>query len=114
MLREDIAKALRFYFVTDENAPGISALEQVTIALQAGATMIQYRKKVFSSGDYPEVAGIRHLCKVNRVPFVINDQILLAKAVGADGVHLGQQDDSPSMAREVLGADAVLGISAQP
>jgi len=111
MFREDIKKSLRFYFITDESAPGRPPLEQVEIAIRSGATMIQYRHKSFTLALFDEVAAIRDLCKCNSIPFLVNDHILLAKAVAADGVHLGQADESPALARRLLGADAIVGIS---
>ena len=84
--------------------PGLSALDQVKAAVSGGATLVQYRNKAFSAASYQEVLEIRNLCKSNRVPFVINDDMVLAKAVRADGVHLGQSDDLPALAREILGS----------
>ena len=111
MTREQIQKALRFYFITDDSAPNLSPLKQTEIAIQAGATLIQYRNKSISVKDIQEAQSIRDLCKCNRVPFVVNDNIMLAKAVSADGVHLGQEDESPQTARAVLGNTAIIGIS---
>ena len=107
----DLRAALRFYFITDDRAPHLAPVDQVRAALMGGATFIQYRRKHFSAADFPEAAAIRDLCRVNRVPFVVNDHLLLAKAVGADGVHLGQDDEPPAVAREVLGPRAIVGVS---
>ena len=106
-----IRAALRFYFITDDGVDGFAALDQVRTALYAGATIIQYRKKSFSLGDYEEVLAIGRLCREYRVPFVINDNVLLAKAVGADGVHVGQDDAPPQQARLVMGPRAIVGVS---
>jgi len=111
MTREQIKKALRFYFITDDSAPDLSPLKQTEIAIQAGATQIQYRNKSISAKDIQEAQSIRDLCKCNQVPFVVNDNILLAKAVSADGVHLGQDDESPQTARAIMGETAIIGIS---
>ena len=111
MTREQIQKALRFYFITDDSAPDLSPLKQTEIAIQAGATLIQYRNKSISVKDIQEAQDICDLCKCNRVPFVVNDNIMLAKAVSADGVHLGQEDESPQDARAILGETAIIGIS---
>ena len=111
MNRDQIKKALRFYFITDDSAPDLSPLKQTEIAIQAGATLIQYRNKSISATDIHEAQSIRDLCKCNRVPFVVNDNILLAKAVSANGVHLGQEDESPQTARAILGDTAIVGIS---
>ncbi|MBW1842083.1 MAG: thiamine phosphate synthase, partial [Deltaproteobacteria bacterium] len=56
-----------------------------------------------------EVYAIKDLCKCNGVPLIINDHILLAKAVTADGVHLGQDDEDPALARSILGNQAIIG-----
>ena len=104
-------RALRFYFITDEDVPGFSPIQQVLIAIRAGATIIQYRNKSFSSRFFEDVAAIRNICKCNAVPFIINDNILLAKAVSADGVHLGQEDEDPTLAKRILGVQTIVGKS---
>ncbi|MFW5874771.1 MAG: thiamine phosphate synthase, partial [bacterium] len=101
----------RFYFITDDETPGLTALQQVKIAVSAGATVVQYRNKRFSPRDFPEVLEIRNFCSINRVCFIVNDDIVLARAVGADGVHLGQEDANPALARKILGNEAVIGSS---
>lgn len=104
-------EAIRFYFITDDKAPRFSPVEQVRAAIQGGATLIQYRNKTFSEAFLPEVIQIRELCREKGVPLVINDNIGLAERVMADGVHLGQSDDSPVLARERLGESAIVGTS---
>lgn len=104
-------KQLRFYFITDDGPSKCSIIEQVRIALDAGATMVQYRNKSFSLQDYEELLKIQQVCHHAAVPLLINDHILLAKAIAADGVHLGQTDDSPLLARQILGPMAWLGLS---
>ncbi len=107
----DLNHILRFYFITDEKAPACPPVKQVEIAITAGATVIQYRHKSFSLKDFKEVEAIRELCKTHSVPLIINDNIILAKAVDADGVHLGQSDEDVSIARKIMGPDAIIGIS---
>jgi thiamine-monophosphate kinase len=111
MLLEKLKKSLRFYFITDDSAPERSSLDQVKIAIQAGATIIQYRNKSYASRFFVELQAIRDMCKCNAVPLIINDNILLAKAVMADGVHLGQEDEDPLQARNILGDQAIIGMS---
>ena len=106
-----LVRNLRFYFITDHPAPGRSALDQVRAALQGGAGIVQYRRKNFTLTAFEELRHIRDLCRSNGVPLVVNDDVLLAKAVDADGVHLGQDDTPPAEARAVLGAGALIGIS---
>ena len=108
---ERFKKILRFYFITDDSAPERSSLDQVKIAIQAGATIIQYRNKSYASSSFEEVRAIRNMCKCNAVPLIINDNILLTKAVKADGVHLGQGDEDPLLARQILGNQAIIGMS---
>jgi thiamine-phosphate pyrophosphorylase len=106
-----IRDQLRFYFITDDGVEGFAALDQVRVALKAGATMIQYRNKSFSLEAFDEVQAIGRLCRDNRVPFVVNDNVLLARAVEADGIHVGQEDALPRLARRVMGPRAIVGVS---
>lgn len=103
---------LKFYFVTDDTAPVLSAEDQVRIALEAGATFVQYRNKYFKNADFEEARKIREICRANQVPFVVNDHLMLAKALGADGIHVGQEDEAPALARRILGPQAIVGVSA--
>lgn len=107
----ELRHALRFYFITDDGADGFPAPDQVRVAIEAGATLIQYRKKSFALDDYAEVEAIGRYCRQHRVPFVVNDHVLLAKAVGADGVHVGQDDAAPRLARHIMGPRAIVGVS---
>lgn len=109
-IKYSIRDILRFYFITDE-ASAISVIDQVKIVLEAGATIIQYRNKSNDVSKYHEALEIRQMCKKWGVPFIVNDDVILAKAVGADGVHVGQGDVHPQIARSVLGDDAIIGIS---
>jgi thiamine-phosphate pyrophosphorylase len=108
---ETIENLLRYYFITDDGEACISVLEQVDTALAAGATMIQYRNKRFGLEDYGEADSARQACHRLGVPFIVNDNVLLAKAVEAEGAHLGQEDDNPQLARKVLGPGALIGLS---
>jgi len=111
MPENHIKNALRFYFITDDNISGFPPVKQAYIAIQAGATMIQYRNKSFAIHFLEEVSAIRNVCKCNGVPFIVNDNILVAKAVNADGIHLGQDDEAPGLARSILGNQAIIGTS---
>jgi thiamine-phosphate diphosphorylase len=111
MNSDDIRDALRFYFITDDGVDGFNARDQVRVAIAAGATMVQYRNKSFSLEAFEEVEAVGRLCREKKLPFVVNDNVLLAKAVGADGVHVGQEDALPRLARRVLGPRAIVGVS---
>ncbi len=87
-------------------------LGQVAEALAGGARIIQYRNK--QAGDARRKAqaiALRKLCHEQDALLIINDDPALAKAVGADGVHVGKQDGDVATARHLLGRDAVIGIS---
>ncbi len=105
-----LKKKLRFYFITDDGAT-IPPVRQVEAAISGGATIVQYRNKSFCPDFFEEADTIRRLCRANSIPFVINDDPVLAKAVKADGVHLGQSDTSPATARMILGDAAIVGVS---
>ncbi|MFZ5974830.1 MAG: thiamine phosphate synthase [Bacillota bacterium] len=101
--------------VTDRAWLNGNTLEyQVEQAILGGATMVQLREK-----DLPDEEFIRLAQKVKtvtdkyRVPFVINDNVEVAVAVDADGVHVGQSDMPASLARERIGRDRILGVSVQ-
>ena len=85
-------------------------ISKVTSALQCGAIMVQYRDKQPINANLL-ASELVTLCHRYHVPLIINDDIELALAVGADGVHLGQQDGSIAVARKQLGADAIIGVS---
>lgn len=111
MKTDTLQRMLRFYFITDDAVPGFSPVDQVRVAIDAGATIVQYRNKTFRLDDFDEADAVRRLCGERRVPFIVNDNVLLAKALGADGVHVGQADASPRLARRIMGVRAVVGVS---
>ena len=81
-------------------------------ALDAGAAMVQYRDKPASSQKRRERAeSLLELCRQYRVPLIVNDDVHLALAIGADGVHVGRDDDAVAHARAVLGPTAIVGAS---
>ena len=111
MNSDDIRSALRFYFITDDGVHGFPPVEQVRVAIEAGATMIQYRNKSFQLDAFDEVEALLRLCRDSQVPLMINDNVLLARAIGADGVHVGQEDAPPRLARRIMGPQAIVGVS---
>ena len=106
---------LLLYAVTDRNWLGGHTLYQdVEAAIKGGATFIQLREKKLDEEHFLEEAKeIKELCKKYRVPFVINDNVDIALAMDADGVHVGQSDMEAGMVREKLGPDKIIGVSAQ-
>jgi len=110
MLPDKLKKTLRFCFVTDQDA-SVPPEKQAVIVMQAGATMIRYCSKPFTPSYYQQAETISNFCKSNAIPIIISGNVLLAKAIMADGVHLGQDDASPEVARNVLGPRAIIGVS---
>ncbi len=108
-------KDLLLYAVTDRSWLGGQTLyEQVEQALKGGVTFVQLREKHLDEGAFrAEALEIQRLCREYRVPFVINDDVALALAVDADGVHVGQNDMEAGDVRALLGPDKILGVSAQ-
>ena len=106
---------LLLYAVTDRGWLGGETLySQVEKALKGGATMIQLREKELDEAAFlAEAKQIKGLCRYYGVPFIINDSVKVAEAVGADGVHVGQSDMEAGSARAELGRDKILGVSAQ-
>lgn len=100
------------YAITDGARPGHDLVELVALALHGGARIIQYRDK---SGDrerrHDEARQLLALCRSAGALFIVNDDTGLARAVGADGVHLGRDDPDPQGARRLLGAQTIVGVS---
>lgn len=89
-------------------------LNQTEKALEGGATFVQIREKNLDEKDFEnEARELKSLCKKFSVPFVVNDNVLLAKKIDADGVHVGQDDMNAEKAREILGPEKIIGVSAQ-
>ncbi len=108
-------KDLLLYAVTDRSWLGEESLyDQVEKALKGGATFIQLREKELDEKHLLEEArGIKGLCKKYRVPFVVNDNVEIALAADADGVHVGQSDMEAGDVRAKLGENKFIGVSAQ-
>lgn len=102
------------YLVTDDGClQGRTLLDCVREALEGGVTLVQYRAKTASSAEmYAEALQLKALCDSFNVPLIINDRLDIAMAVGAAGVHLGQDDLPCAAARKLLGEDYLIGVSA--
>ena len=108
-------KSMLLYAVTDRTWLGVQTLAmQVEEALMGGVTFVQLREKNLDYALFLEEAKkMKVLCKKYHVPFVINDNVDIAIASDADGVHIGQSDRKVSEVRSCLGADKIIGVSAQ-
>ena len=102
------------YLLTDDACLlGRPLLECVEQALRAGVTLLQYRSKYKDGGAmYTEALALKQLCDKYNVPLIINDRVDVALAVGAAGVHVGQDDLPCAVVRQLVGPDFVIGVSA--
>jgi len=101
------------YAITDDRRLGPNAQHDAALAaLRGGARLIQYRDKGNNHDRrLAEARVLAKLCRIHRVPFLVNDDLALAIAVQADGVHLGIQDPDISSARSQLPPDCLVGLS---
>jgi len=107
--RRQLLEAAQLYLVT---SPSDRLLTVVEAALQGGLTLVQYRDK--DANDTERIANgrqLKQLCQRYGALFIMNDRVDLALAVDADGVHLGQQDIPIAFARQLLGAQRIIGRS---
>lgn len=103
------------YAVTDRHwLNGRTLEEDVELALKGGVTLVQLREKNLDFDAFcKEAEKIHSLCQKYNVPLIINDNVEVAKAVNAEGVHLGQGDMSIAEAREILGNSKIIGATAR-
>jgi len=101
------------YAITGENPMRERTLTQrVAQAIDGGARIIQYRDKASSQQQRLHAClELKALCRTRGVRLIVNDDIELAAACAADGVHLGKDDDDPACARQRLGREAIIGLS---
>lgn len=104
---------LNLYLVTDISERCTLPLpETVEAAIAGGVSIVQYRsEQPYGGAAYREALPIAEICRRANVPFIVNDRIDLALALDADGVHIGQRDFPPEVARRVLGPDKIIGFS---
>lgn len=107
-------KELQLYAITDRHwLNGRSLYEVVKESLDGGVTFLQLREKQLDEDHFLEEAKkLQGLCSEYNVPFIINDNVEIALAINADGVHIGQSDMEMKEAREKLGPDKIIGVSA--
>jgi len=106
-------KAMLLYAVTDRAWVGKQSLyEQVESALKGGATCVQLREKELDDAAFlKEAIEISALCKQYGVPFFINDNVEIAIACHADGIHVGQEDMEAAQVRQRVGENMIIGVS---
>ena len=103
----------RLYLVTDRGlARGRSMASMVEAAVRGGVTAVQLREKSCCTRDFVQLGReLKKLLAPFQVPLIVNDRVDIALAIGADGVHLGQQDMDFESARRLMGPGAVTGLS---
>lgn len=108
-------ETMLLYAVTDRMWTGKETLmEQVEDALRGGATCVQLREKELDEESFlKEAMEMKALCARYGVPFIVNDNVEIAIRCKADGVHVGQSDMAAGNVRAMIGADMLLGVSAQ-
>ena len=108
-------KWMPLYAVTDRSwLRGQTVIEQAEAAIRGGATCVQLREKELDEGDFlREAIEMKELCRQYGVPLFINDNVKVAVACGADGVHIGQHDEPAAEVRKRIGPGMMLGVSAQ-
>ncbi len=101
------------YVLTDTSlTPDDQLVAAVAAAIDGGAAVVQYRDKSHdSSRRQAQARALLTLCRQRRVPLIINDDVALAAATGADGVHVGREDADLQQARATLGPEAIIGVS---
>lgn len=107
--------SLLLYAVTDSRwLNGKTLTEAVKESLDGGVTFVQIREKDLDEKNFTEEAlQLQSLCREYNVPFVVNDNVDIALKINADGVHVGQSDMEALDVRKKLGADKIIGVSAQ-
>jgi len=105
-------KLAGLYALTPELADTVELAARTELALSGGASAIQYRSKAASAGlKLEQAAALRALCSARGAIFIVNDDVELAHAVHADGIHLGRDDATLAAARARLGPAAIIGVS---
>ena len=112
MKKEDIDYSV--YLVTDRrNKTDEEFLNIIEEAIKGGTTVVQLREKTASTKEFYDLAlRVKEITSRYSVPLLINDRIDIALAVDSEGVHIGQDDMPADIAREIIGEDKILGVSA--
>lgn len=102
------------YLCTDRQLMTAETLEEsVELAIKGGVSVVQLREKDCTSREFYKLAkAVKTITDAYEIPLIINDRVDIALAIGADGVHLGQKDIPVRVARDLLGADKIVGATA--
>lgn len=115
LVQEDLRQQLKTYLVMGSTNCLADPAEVLEEAIRGGITMFQYREKGSGARQGSEQLALgwelRELCRTQGIPFIVNDDIELALALEADGVHIGQEDEPAADVRKRIGR-LILGVSA--
>ena len=108
-------EALRLYLVTNRYQDSVeSFLEKVETACRSGVTLVQLREKNLTTNQYYQLAKqVKEITDAYQVPLIIDDRLDVCLAVDAAGLHIGDDELPVSVARQVLGPDKILGVTAK-
>ena len=108
-------EALRLYLVTNRYQDSLeNFLEKVETACRSGVTIIQLREKNLTTNQYYQLAKqVKEITDAYQVPLIIDDRLDICLAVDAAGLHIGDDELPVSVARQVLGPDKILGVTAK-
>ena len=110
----EMRRLLKVYFIVGSANCIKNPEEVITEAIDGGITLFQYREKGKGSLKGKEKLELgrklQKICQINGIPFIVNDDIDLALELGADGVHIGQEDEDPNQVRDKIG-NKILGVS---
>jgi thiamine-phosphate pyrophosphorylase len=111
-LRRERLRTARLYFICEALPGGREPEALLHAALTGGVDIVQLREKELDKDEIERSARtFRRLCDTHSALFIVNDDPWLARECGADGVHVGQDDVSAREAREILGPEAIIGLS---
>ncbi|MBS6346884.1 MAG: thiamine phosphate synthase [Alloscardovia omnicolens] len=112
--KQAVKDMMLLYGVTDRTwSSNYPLIQRITEALDNGMTCVQLREKHMSDEDFlSEAREVGALCKRYNVPFIINDNVDVAIACGADGIHVGQSDEVATQVRARVGSSMIVGVSA--
>ena len=110
-----LKETLRLYLVTNRYQDSLETfLKKVEQACQSGVTMIQLREKQLTTNQYYELAKmVKQITDTYQVPLIIDDRLDVCLAVDAAGLHIGDDELPVSVARQVLGTEKILGVTAK-
>jgi thiamine-phosphate pyrophosphorylase len=105
-------KVQGLYFITDSRLSRQGILQDAKDAVEGGCRVVQYREKEKPRGEMiAEATLLGQVCREKSVLFIVNNDVDVALAAGADGVHLGQQDTALAEARQKLGKGKIIGVT---